>query len=524
MPTSIERLEELVRRIGPANEYAPGHDQSTRYQGANLVESKGNSYLIREFLRLSYPELPEIKVAGMSNFVLAQCYSGGRAYINGILRSEEIRGRKPRGASRATVINLDDDEVETQSITKLLNQKLGDPDAIPAKAPDPDFEEALQPTHGSFGQKVNAKPNAPVQPQGDVSNYLTAIAKAADAVIVPKFNEARDALAREVRRSVDASKVEVQMSVEGAVDRRWTEAEKFFAQRTRELVVETQQMVVEMAEKLLPRKIQIITSTASRQIDAAIRHRSFDECLRWLLAGQHVYGVGPAGTGKSHMAKQLTEGIGRKFYPMGQALTKYDVTGFTNASGEIVLTACREAMEHGGFLFIDEGDFWAAAALGALNNPLANGWCAFPDKLIEIHPDFICMICANTFGHGATLEYNGRNPLDPASLDRFAYVFINYDEDMERLLYGNGPWVQYVHRVRHAISEITGLRHVISQRAIKRVLDGLNAGQPIETVLFGALWRGLDQDTINTIKHRAGNPPTSKIALISDESEVAGNG
>jgi cobaltochelatase CobS len=135
--------------------------------------------------------------------------------------------------------------------------------------------------------------------------------------------------------------------------------------------------------------------------------------------------------------------------------------------------------------------------------------------MVKVHPYFQVIACANTFGRGATLEYNGRNPLDAASLDRFAYMFIDYDENMERLLYGNGPWVQYIHRVRHAVAEIPGLRHVISQRAIRRVLSSLAAGQSVEETLFGSLWRGLDEDTINKIKSRAGNPP-AKLTIVSD--------
>lgn len=164
---------------------------------------------------------------------------------------------------------------------------------------------------------------------------------------------------------------------------------------------------------------------------------------------------------------------------------------------------------------------WAAAALGFLNAPLANGWCAFPDKTIEVHPDFQCIIAANTFGRGATQQYVGRNPLDEASLDRFAYIIVDYDEDLERLINGNGPWVQYTQRVRAAIMQLK-LQHIVSMRASARLRDGIAAGLEPEQALFSSLWRGLTPDTINKIKSIAGEPPkmVGEFDLIDEEEEA----
>jgi hypothetical protein len=101
-----------------------------------------------------------------------------------------------------------------------------------------------------------------------------------------------------------------------------------------------------------------------------------------------------------------------EFFPIDQSLTKYDVKGYKNPVGDYVQTAVYKAVKFGGFMAIDEGDMWAAAALGSLNSILANDYGVFGDELVKVHPKFRCALAANTFGFGATAKFIGRNPLD----------------------------------------------------------------------------------------------------------------
>jgi len=284
----------------------------------------------------------------------------------------------------------------------------------------------------------------------------------------------------------------------------------------------------DIINKSLPRKLTIITKDKEITLGAEPRHKIFDEALSWLLSGEHIYLVGPAGTGKTHLGKQLATALELPFLPMPQALTKYELSGYLDGSGIYRGTIFRQAVEHGGLLVMDEIDINGASAVAFANSVMANGYCAFPDKTIEAHPNLKIMACANTFGRGATQDYVGRNPLDAATLDRFAYLEADYDEDMERMLFGNTPWVQYIHQVRKA-TETLKLRHIVSMRSIARGQRGLDLNLPLEKVMFSSLWRGLDKDTINKIENMAGKfqatitptpTPTSITPSIDNAHEL----
>src|SRR5690606_10479105 len=111
---------------------------------------------------------------------------------------------------------------------------------------------------------------------------------------------------------------------------------------------------------------------------------------------------------------------------------------------------------------------------------IANGFCTFPDgKTVESSPDFRFIAAMNTYGNGATTEYVGRNRLDAATLDRFVFLELEHDEQLERALLGlpygtiepkmdkEPPTVEQWHdklvKYRKAVSSLS-LKHVISPR------------------------------------------------------------
>ena len=166
--------------------------------------------------------------------------------------------------------------------------------------------------------------------------------------------------------------------------------------------------------------------------------------------GVHQMLVGPAGGGKTTCCEKVAEILNLKFYPMsvGPQTTKSDLLGFIDAAGNYHTTPLREAFENGGLLLLDEVDAANAGVLTIINALLANGYCSFPDGVKARNENFRCICACNTYGRGADRQYVGRNQLDAATLDRFAVVDFDYDDNLERMIAGNDACVDKVQKYR----------------------------------------------------------------------------
>lgn len=242
---------------------------------------------------------------------------------------------------------------------------------------------------------------------------------------------------------------------------------------------------------------EIRDSEGVRERITGLQHKDTPEVLSWLIAGVNVWLAGPAGSGKTTIAENCAKALGLAFYATGAVQNEYKLTGFVDAQGQTVRTAFREAFEHGGLFLWDEVDASAANALVAFNQALANEAFPFPDGMVTKHPDFIAVAAANTHGHGATAEYVGRNRIDAATLDRFAQIDIDYDEELEAELaaqidprYGRA-WARTVQSYRRAARQI-GLRHLISPRASINGAKALRSGLQHNQVAKNLIRRGLD--------------------------------
>lgn len=111
----------------------------------------------------------------------------------------------------------------------------------------------------------------------------------------------------------------------------------------------------------------------------------------------------------------------------------FELVGFVNAKGDYVTTQFYEAFTKGGLFFFDEVDASSPEALVTINAAVAQGYMAFPEhpNNLQMHKDFKVVVAGNTHGRGANLEYNGRNKLDAATLDRFMVVDWDYDKKLE---------------------------------------------------------------------------------------------
>jgi len=253
---------------------------------------------------------------------------------------------------------------------------------------------------------------------------------------------------------------------------------------------DTRRELFELAESIRP--IEIINQGKTRKVKG-VQHAEFESLLKVVGVGQPVLLVGPAGTGKTHAAAVVAESFGLKFHSIavGSQTSKSDLVGYMDANHNYVRTQFREAYEHGGLFLLDEADAGNSNVLILLNAALSNGYMAFPDGMIGRHDDFRMVATANTYGHGASRQYVGRNQLDAATLDRFVTIAWNIDDRVEATLAGTSDqgkkWLAVVRAVRKRAIEELELRVVISPRATQRGALLLEAGMPYEAVLPIAL-------------------------------------
>ena len=113
---------------------------------------------------------------------------------------------------------------------------------------------------------------------------------------------------------------------------------------------------------------------------------------------------------------------------MTRQTTLNNILGFLSINGTYIPSSFRKAVEFGGMFLMDEIDAADPNVILALNT-IENGFVAFPDKTVDIHPNFRWVATANP--QDKHHIYTGRSKLDAATLDRFDIVDIPLDMDLE---------------------------------------------------------------------------------------------
>jgi MoxR-like ATPase len=174
--------------------------------------------------------------------------------------------------------------------------------------------------------------------------------------------------------------------------------------------------------------------------EGEVYHSAFEEILELASYRYNVFIVGATGSGKTHTAEQVARALGFRFGVMsgsgGTTESEFFGTSYPNiTTGEQVYieTEFVNLYENGGLFLIDEADALDPNVFLKLNAALANGYMPLPKRyknpIARKHPDFVCLIAANTVGQGANREYSGRNKIDEATLDRFRAGFVEMDYD-----------------------------------------------------------------------------------------------
>lgn len=256
-----------------------------------------------------------------------------------------------------------------------------------------------------------------------------------------------------------------------------------------------------IADAKLPRPVVVqLPDGQTHEIDGIV-HQAFEEILALIEEGAtNIYIVGPAGTGKTTLAKQVAKALGRQFgmISLSAGVTETHLFGrlLPQADGTWKHQPSRfvDVYENGGVFLLDELDSADANVMVSINAALANGVMANPNgQLHERHADTIIIAAANTFGRGADAVYVGRNALDGASLDRFVLhtVEVDYDADLERSI-AHGicgadkadeadELLRWVWDVR-AKAAACRLRRIVSTRVVENGAKAIAAGRSLDAI------------------------------------------
>jgi cobaltochelatase CobS len=218
----------------------------------------------------------------------------------------------------------------------------------------------------------------------------------------------------------------------------------------------------------------------------------FAEILTAASVGLNILLVGPAGCGKTHLAHQVAEALGRPFASVSctAGMSESSLTGWMLPSDggafEYTPSDFVTMYENGGVFLFDEVDAADPNTLLFINQALANGSFYLPQRKgrtkVQRHADFVCIAAANTFGTGANMAYAGRERLDEATLDRFraGTVLLDYDKAFERKVV-DPDLLAWGWATRKRITE-TRLNRVLSTRFLLDATKLLKAGRTIEQI------------------------------------------
>lgn len=238
------------------------------------------------------------------------------------------------------------------------------------------------------------------------------------------------------------------------------------------------EVATEAVEKArLPRPLAVTVNDGPAVVLTDRTHVQFEELVDLISEGaQNLMMVGPAGTGKTTLAKDLAKALGVDFgfislsagvtetHLFGRVLPKADGTwGY-------VESVFVRIYRNGGLFLLDEVDAADANVMVAINAALANGELCNPvnGEIVKRHPQCYIVAAANTWGQGGDHQYVGRNALDAATLDRFvlATLYVGYDTDLEAELVRG---VLSESQADELIAWITGLRERITENRLRRV-------------------------------------------------------
>lgn len=303
--------------------------------------------------------------------------------------------------------------------------------------------------------------------------------------------------------------------ISAKIDAHLGQIDRKFDERFNERVLAVENWMNTVVDNVKKYKNLTITSERGSHVVPGKQHKKFELLVKAMTTTFPVMMVGPAGSGKTFATERIADAFGLPYYAIsvGIQTSQSALLGFISADGRYLRTQFREAYENGGVFLMDEIDAGNATVLVVLNSALAGSQCAFPDKMVAKHKDFVFVSTANTYGTGANRQYVGRNQLDAATLDRFITIDWPVDEDLEFSMiehFKDGErWHKVVKALRHQ-SDTNGYRMVISPRATLKGAQLLALDVDFQTTLNMTILSNAPQDHATALRTLA----TSKWNMI----------
>lgn len=223
--------------------------------------------------------------------------------------------------------------------------------------------------------------------------------------------------------------------IDARIDERIGTTPPVDADAVRDIVKEA---VENISATLPPRKVEIAGKVRDLPV---VHHPVLPDLLDVLANGWNARLIGPAGSGKTTLARQAAEILGLPFHTLslGPQTPESRITGYTDLQGNFSDPAPYRWAKDGGLMLWDEAD---AAHPGIIlaSNPIMDARAGqeveFSNGPLNVSDaPRVAVGCFNTLGWGATRQYPGRAAQDFAALSRYHFTFIvGYDEASESAL------------------------------------------------------------------------------------------